>query len=102
MSLLRKICNKVNPFHLVLLCILLQTFYKGANRTCNFIVPVEGSSNKLVGGIGFDLVEITLGNDGQASFRPLCEFGGQYPDLIATNDGKVDSEGRYMKKPCFR
>ena len=54
-------------------------------------MPVEGTRDKFVVGVGFDVALLTW-NSREVVFKPLCEFMG--PNLIATNDAKVDPAGR--------
>ena len=54
-------------------------------------MSVDGTDDKFVVGVGFDVALLTW-NDDEVSFEPLCEFMG--PNLIATNDAKVDPAGR--------
>ena len=54
-------------------------------------MPVEGTKDKFVVGVGFDVALLTW-NSREVVFEPLCEFMG--PNLIATNDAKVDPAGR--------
>ena len=54
-------------------------------------MPVEGTKDKFVVGVGFDVALLTW-NSWEVVFEHLCEFMG--PNLIATNDAKVDLAGR--------